>query len=708
MRIPNPKGRRLAGVLAAGALALSSQVQAEPVSLTVDYTCTYPLIGDQPLTADISSDMPAEIAAGVPTGSFDIDVLATAKGDTRSGLDLVGATQVEGTATAQANISGNNLDLDLDVPISIPNQTVEGDTGSFQLTANGSTPSLTFSENNEGELVITVGDMSMNLIARDSAGTPVQFPNSDPDTGEFPVPCILDAGQDNVLHTGTVTVASPDPDITVSPTAVDFGDVQSGLDETQTVTVSNDGGGSLGINSISISGVDAGDYMQSNNCTTVAAGDSCQIDVTYFASGEGPSAATLSIDSTDPDEATVDVPLDGNAVAVNPGDIDVSPASVDFGEVLSGTNAVQTVTVSNTGGESLGINSVVLSGADASAFMQTNDCTTVAAGGSCSVELTFFASGEGARTATLSIGSTDPDEPTVEVSVTGTSIIEDPQDIGVSPASVDFGTVDPGVTATDTVTVTNNGGDPLDITAVSISGANAGDFMQTNDCAQLAADASCTVELSFTPSTEGARNATLSIDSNDPDTPTVDVSLTGEGASQDGGGVDIAADLEGETKLKNIRTPVPLSGMVDATVDLATGMLTADLSLDPTQAVLKLPFVRVYADIAFEQAEETTGTFNAGNLSTESRMDIVLTKLSVSFFGFKVPIGGGDQCRTIDPALIELESPADEPFSLQEGGPVEGTYTIPPVDNCGGLEGLLNPIMAGPGNSIHLNLTPKD
>lgn len=707
MRMPNLKGRWLTGVLAATAMAVGSQAQAVPVSTTLNYTCTYPLIGDEPLSADISSDMPEEIPAGDPTGSFDIDVLATALGDTRSGLDLVGATQVEGTANAASNVSGNNLDLDLDVPVTIPNQVVEGDTGSFQLTANGSTPSLTFSENNEGDVVITVGDINMNLIARDDAGNPVQFPNSDPDTGEFPVPCTLDSGQDNVLHTFAVTIPTQDPDIAVSPSAVDFGDVQAGLDDTQTVTVSNEGDGALGINSISISGADAGDFMQSNNCTTVAAGSSCQVDVTYFASGEGPSAATLTIDSTDPDEGSVDVLLDGNSVAVDPADIDVAPTSVDFGDVMSGLSATETVTVSNTGAESLGINSVTLSGADAGAFMQSNNCTSVAPGGSCSVELTFFASGEGVRNATLGIGSTDPDEPTVDVPVSGTSVIDDPQDIGVDPASVDFGTIDPGTTANDSVTVTNNGGDPLDITGISIGGANAGDFMQTNDCAQLAADASCTVELSFTPSTEGARNATLSIDSNDPDTPTVEVPLTGAGDSQDGGGVDIAADLEGETKLKNLRTPVPLSGMVDATVDLATGMLTADLTLDPTKAVLKLPFFRLYADIKFEQTEETTGTFNAGNLSTESRMDIVLTKLSMNFFGFKVPIGGGDQCRTIDPALIQLENPADQPFSLQDGGPVEGTYTIPPVDNCGGLEGLLNPIMAGSGNTIELQLTPK-
>ncbi len=80
------------------------------------------------------------------------------------------------------------------------------------------------------------------------------------------------------------------------------------------------------------------------------------------------------------------------------------------------------------------------------------------------------------------------------------------------------------------VPITNTGSVPLLITAMSISGANAANFSETDTCvnASVAAGASCAVTLTFVPAAVGAATATLSITSNAV-YGTVSVTLTGTG-----------------------------------------------------------------------------------------------------------------------------------------------------------------------------------
>lgn len=83
----------------------------------------------------------------------------------------------------------------------------------------------------------------------------------------------------------------------------------------------------------------------------------------------------------------------------------------------------------------------------------------------------------------------------------------------VWPAQVDFGTVTVGSTETKTITVTNvqSSFGNLNIANVSIGGTNAGDFTQTNTCSSLAPLASCTVTVTFKPTQQGSRTATLTV-----------------------------------------------------------------------------------------------------------------------------------------------------------------------------------------------------
>ncbi|HEC85069.1 MAG TPA: choice-of-anchor D domain-containing protein, partial [Thioploca sp.] len=171
-------------------------------------------------------------------------------------------------------------------------------------------------------------------------------------------------------------------------------------------------------------------------------------------------------------------------------------------------------------------------------FAKSNDnCanTTVAAGDTCTIKVTFVPQTEGAKNATLSIPSNDPDTATATVTLTGNGIaaVVLVPDISVTPTSHDFGDVEVGDSLSVTVTIENTGDDNLELGQLNLADT---DFAKSNDnCANttVAAGDTCTIKVTFAPQTEGAKNATLSIPSNDPDTATATVTLTGNGVAND-------------------------------------------------------------------------------------------------------------------------------------------------------------------------------
>ena len=107
-------------------------------------------------------------------------------------------------------------------------------------------------------------------------------------------------------------------------------------------------------------------------------------------------------------------------------------------------------------------------------------------------------------------------------------------DISISLSSYDFGTVNTGnASPAQAFTITNTGDADLVIGTLSIAGANATEFSIVTDYSSgqtLWPSETSTVDIAFSPTSEGVKSANLSIPSNDPDTPTVNVSLNGIGS----------------------------------------------------------------------------------------------------------------------------------------------------------------------------------
>ena len=111
-------------------------------------------------------------------------------------------------------------------------------------------------------------------------------------------------------------------------------------------------------------------------------------------------------------------------------------------------------------------------------------------------------------------------------------------DISLSPGALDFGDVLYSLTSPiQTITITNTGTADLVISTIEVTGTSPAMFAAvqgaTNGCAipnaTVIPGASCTLDVTFTPTAFDLQEALLYINSNDPDTPRVQVSLSGNG-----------------------------------------------------------------------------------------------------------------------------------------------------------------------------------
>ena len=102
----------------------------------------------------------------------------------------------------------------------------------------------------------------------------------------------------------------------------------------------------------------------------------------------------------------------------------------------------------------------------------------------------------------------------------------------LSTTSLSFGNQAVGMAgAAQAVKLTNTGTVALNLSAITVGGTNGGDFSESNDCgATVAAGASCTIQVIFTPLATGMRSATLFIAGNTSGGPSA-VSLSGTGTA---------------------------------------------------------------------------------------------------------------------------------------------------------------------------------
>jgi hypothetical protein len=175
----------------------------------------------------------------------------------------------------------------------------------------------------------------------------------------------------------------------------------------------------LHVTGFQISGVNMTDFTKTTDTcgSPIPEGSSCSISVTFDASAIGPESATLTV-TDDAANNPQEVPLAGTGTYVQ-----LTPAALNFGKQTVGTqSAAKTITLTNTGSVTLNISGIGLTGGNPGDFAQTSTCgSTVLAGASCAIKVTFTPSAKGPRHAVVSISDDGGGSPQ-QISLTGTGM----------------------------------------------------------------------------------------------------------------------------------------------------------------------------------------------------------------------------------------------------------------------------------------------
>jgi hypothetical protein len=303
------------------------------------------------------------------------------------------------------------------------------------------------------------------------------------------------------------------PTVTLTPASLIFtGTIDGTASTAQTVTLKNTSAATLSIKSggITIGGANPAAFSETSTCgTTLAAGASCTIAVTFRPTTIGALHATLSV-ASNATGSPQSVSLTGTGAASTL--IAIAPASLTFPNTVSGAESeAQAITVSNTGTGAVGLTSITVSGANPSSFEELNVCgASLGPGASCTILVAFRPNSAAAQKATLSITDNATGSPqTVALSGTGTAA----PTLTVSATSLTFASTAAGSASSDqSVILTNSGSSAIEITNIALTGANATSFVQLNSCPiSLAPGTSCIVSIAFVPASSGSLNATLSI-----------------------------------------------------------------------------------------------------------------------------------------------------------------------------------------------------
>ncbi len=232
-----------------------------------------------------------------------------------------------------------------------------------------------------------------------------------------------------------------------------------------------------------------------------------------FSSWSGSVASASSASTTVTMSAPETVTANFTATITAEPMVSLSPTSVNFGDVYFVTLKSQKVTLKNIGSATLQISNISLTlgpGSDTYDFNTLANCgSSLTVGQSCTITVIFLADDHaGLHSATLNIADNAPGSPQ-KVGLSATVI--NPE-ASFKPTSLNFGTIEVGKNLTQTVTLTNTGTTGLTITSISVTGEDAGDFVQSNACGSpLAPSAHCTISVTFKPSTTGSRSANLTV-----------------------------------------------------------------------------------------------------------------------------------------------------------------------------------------------------
>ena len=300
----------------------------------------------------------------------------------------------------------------------------------------------------------------------------------------------------------------PQP-LSVTPTS--FPTTAVGSSVTQTVTITSSS--AVILNAISSDNADFVVGAPSSSLPdALGAGGSVTVPLTFTPSTALPEAAVLTLSMAGGALSQQTIGLSGSGEYAT-GHPMFTPQTIDFGNAaLNSSTQSESAVLSNNGAQTLTITGAVLPQAPFSVPSLPAAGTTVLPGKSVSIPITFTPDVVGNSLSSLTVDTNDGN---VTLELTGGTGY--PSTLEVGPQTVDFGNVPVGATEVRTFTITNTGSTAAAVTLSKPPVTSAG-FAAVSSLPEdttIAAGATVTETVSFTPPTTGAATDGWIIDATD-------------------------------------------------------------------------------------------------------------------------------------------------------------------------------------------------
>ena len=137
-------------------------------------------------------------------------------------------------------------------------------------------------------------------------------------------------------------------------------------------------------------------------------------------------------------------------------------------------------------------------------------------------------------------------------------------------------------------------------------------------------------------------------------------------------------------------------------LDVVTGKLTGNLTLPPAKTTFTLAGIGLAtATFKISPTHPVTGTVNLKTLAVKATASFNVLIPSVYPLGLPINIVG-NSCGTSKPVSVTFSGK----FSFGSSSKFSGSYTIPPLSNCGLPTLALNLLIPGPGNTFSASFAP--
>jgi len=279
------------------------------------------------------------------------------------------------------------------------------------------------------------------------------------------------------------------PAVSISPFALQFASETVGSSSVpQTVLLRDMGSSELSISSITTTG----DFTQTNYCAdSVLPAGSCSLSITFTPTASGSRRGTVVIQDNATGSPHI-ITLNGTGLGAS---VTLTPSILSFSSTPVGTSSTaQTLTLTNSGNETLDISSIQITGD----FAQVNSCpASLEPNSSCTINITFTPTATGARSATLTVNDNAQGSQTVGLTGAGS-------DFGLT-SSPSSDSVKLGATASYTLSLSPLGGAFNNAIQLSCSGAPALTTCSLSPSTATPGGNSATVLLSITTTASSAQ-----------------------------------------------------------------------------------------------------------------------------------------------------------------------------------------------------------